>query len=333
VNLSKASTDSYSRFHRFHEAFNRLLPVGTAGFVALERIVDGTSGSALLSAMVDAADEPWTKRRMFHNPTELVQAARTMFCNMAVVRAVAAFDDFTISLIIDAVEFSDAIRASAAFSHAHTPIASSPNGCTRAGCCHAHAEKYVRRSDLSERIEALGDHFGWNSDKQIVDLLPLWHYFRRARNRIVHGDGTAGEGLAEYAETPEVISAFSAWNRVHSRKRAPALPSFASDEVIAFEPRHAILAQSVQYAIAKRLNPYVVATLKDDGMVAMAVYYGLFAKQHPYRTARQRTIEGAVNHFLSRYRVTEISEQATKLKLNALGLRAGARLRFKEIYG
>ena len=333
MNFSRASTDAFSRFLRFHEQFNRLLPVGTAGLLALRLLVDGPSGSVLLGAIVDATGEPWTKRRVFPNPADQVLAARSMFCNMAVVRAVAAFDAFTTSLTIDATEFSGKVRAMVPFQHQHTGIASSPKGATRTGCCHAQARSYLASIDFSERMDILGTHFGWHGDAHISALLPFWQFFRRARNRIVHGDGTCGEHLAEYAVSTEFAGAVAHWNSHHARHKAPELPHLAPDSAITFEPRHAILAESVQFAIAKRADPYVAAMLGPSGLFEMAVYYGLLAPAHPYRTARQKTLEGAVNLFLSRYRVKDVSPEATATLITQLGLRPGARQRFKETYG
>ena len=333
MDLSRASTEAFAQYREFHEKFNRDIPVGTAAFELIARLVDDDeAGGAVLTALVDAVRAPWARNRKFPEPRTRIVAARQMFANMAIVRSWAALDNYLTALVVDAVAFAPAVRQLQPFAHEHTDGQLNANGVPRPSCCHVRCDTVLGGVQIKNRIAVMGTIFEWNADRAVADLMPLAHLFRRARNRLVHYDGTVGKRLAEYAQCDDVAVARKKWNERFGRREAPALPQLEENAKLAYAPHHVILAEAVFYQLAQRMNRHVVQAMGEEGVIRMAAFYSLLAANHSGRGPRQNEPAAAVNAFLSRYRVGGATSTGTRRVLEELGLSAAARVRFQTLY-
>jgi hypothetical protein len=232
--------------------------------------------------------------------------AITIAAQMAVVEALSAFDSFSLDLATNLAQFSIQARTKGPFKHAHTSvICDHSHPAEFCVCCYACAIQYGDNHRFATRIEDLCADLNI-TDVAVNELLPMFHYFRLARNSIVHANGRASEEFSDYDQTPELGISVGYWNKV-TRKTAPDLPKPALGASISFTMAHAILASAVCYRIAQSLNRHAVQLLGIDGMVHMAAFFSLFAAQHEFRRSVHLKAEAAPSNFLAnRYRVRRV---------------------------
>jgi hypothetical protein len=104
VDLSICSTEPFSRFHDFHEEFNRAIKVTYGALLRLQEHCEETT--ELISLPIE--DEPWgipwpvataaEKKTVWHDPTNDIEFAKLFLAEMGIVRAFSAFEDLLTSV-------------------------------------------------------------------------------------------------------------------------------------------------------------------------------------------------------------------------------------------
>ncbi len=212
MDISNASTEAFVRYHRFHEQFNSTVQVSLAGMVTLQRIVDTTNGKHIMNSLVQSTNMPWPLNPRSSEPKNIIDKAIKTMGQMATVEAISAFDWFTLDQASNLAQFSPLLRATGPFNHAHTSVI-----CDHADpvdlciCCQACATQYCNNHKLVVRLENMCRDLRI-SDIDIDNLLPLFHYFRLARNCVVHASGRASKEFVVHCQSTELDSGVAYWN-------------------------------------------------------------------------------------------------------------------------
>jgi hypothetical protein len=182
--------------------------------------------------------------------------------------------------------------------------------------------------------KSLYTQLGWKRD--VLDgVEPLYEYFSRVRNCIVHRSGRATRELRRYSTNSRLLACVSGWNGPRNR-RIPALPAISDGSELALLPRHAILASEVCRRIAVDANDKLIEYLGEDGIVYMAAYHSLLSER-PIITEARNTAPAVLNYLItSRYRVRLNNRDEAVQVLSRMGrwkpyLRKFERLRAKEL--
>ena len=297
MDISNASTEPFCRFHSFHEEFNRSTKVAFGALQALMR-----SDKPL--TILETGDEPWGPYTEWRDPIREARAGIKFLSAMGIVRVMSAFEDFLVTV--------DAEYSRTAFLRA--AAASQPN---------------VEDTDEDEPLlKNVCGRLGWSTDP-VAFAMPLYDLFSVTRNCIVHRSGRASKALVQVAESPPLASSHAAWPR-RKGTRIPKLPAITVGKEIRLFPRHAILASSVCYEIARYLNGKLVDTIGGTGLVYMAAYHSLlsddkieiFAKKSP---------EVIIRHVLAdRYRLKEVGIAETVDSLKTMGKWQLCRLAYRD---
>jgi hypothetical protein len=204
-------------YHERRERLHSLVATAAAELALLGSVVALPNGDEVLGILADAAGEPWSKRKRFPNPEQRVVEASGLLSNLLVVQALAEFDVFTGHLLADACEFGNTVRSRPALQHNHIDF-HTPAPPMRAGCCTSLAGEFRRKNGLDPRVEQLAIALGLLLPPDFQLILPLFDFFRRARNRIVHNNALVGEDLENFAASPELGAAVTSWNAHFARR-------------------------------------------------------------------------------------------------------------------
>jgi hypothetical protein len=290
VDLSQASTEPFSRFHNFHEEFNRAVKVT---FGALELLRNNAAVIGPITSL-PAGDEPWgvlpigkkpsERHTRWRDPSREIRFSTTFISTMGIVRVMSAFEDFLISI--------EAEYARSSFLRDLTT-----------------ATPYQSHEDEQTTLQNMCRQLNWDL-KTVAFAVPLYEYFYCARNCIVHRSGRASKALVQLAHSQSLAKSQAAWP-IRSGKRLPSLPSISSGRDVSWLPRHAILASGVCYVVAKHLNQKLINTIGEPGIVFMAAHHSLLSEERIPMGAK-KSPEAAIQFLLGgRYRIKKISAAKT----------------------
>lgn len=272
MDVTTANTEPYYQFHRFSEEFNRNVRISVAGLAYVRRQQRTASGPVTLPS----DGEPFGKNQ-WNNPGKEVPAAKGFVAEMGVVRMMTILEDFCVGVQAEHSRWS-ALQ--------EKPVPQQPQS-----------------DDDVEGIspKALYKQLGW-SISGLQEVLPLYEYFSKLRNCIVHQSGRANAELYRYAAGARLKSCVESWSGPRKRK-LPALPAANLGDYVPLLPRHAILACEVSRRIAIDTNARLLNYLGDEGIVYMAAYHSLLSKR-PVTTNAGKSAQAMLNTILTgRYRV------------------------------
>lgn len=271
MNLTDANTEPFYRFHRFHEEFNRTIRMTVAG-LALVRQQPSAGGPVALPT----DGEPFGKN-LWNNPAKWVLSAKRYVAQMGIVRVVASLEDFCVGVKAERDRFA-AIKGDRVDGDSHDQ------------------EDAEGLSPMS-----LYARLGWEKDV-LTGVEPLFTYFSKARNCIVHRSARASKDLATFSIQSGLIACVSGWKGPRN-KRLPSLPAVSAGIEVSFLPRHAVLSSEVCRRIAVDANERLLNYLGDDGVVCMAAHHSLLSDE-PITMDARKSARAILNYLLtSRYRV------------------------------
>ncbi len=163
-------------------------------------------------------------------------------------------------------------------------------------------------------------------------LLPVFDFFRRCRNRILHQDGRAGSELIDFSKSTELQKAFkSLAPRV--LRMTPDLPSLAESEPIVLTPAHAILFLVVVQTLFNALAYRVRSKLDENGYLRMVAHYAYGSSHHPFRQDRYKDVLYPATTFLrQRYTVGKLNKEELIRRFRRLGLWDAMLVRFNALF-
>jgi hypothetical protein len=299
MDTREASTEPFCRFHFFHEQFNRSTKVA---FGALEALKQGDAPLTVLTT----GDEPWGEHTKWRDPAREARDGIKFLSAMGIVRVMSAFEDFLITV--------EAEHSRTAFLR---PAVAPPSD----GADTEEAESLLTK--VTRRL-------GWSTEP-VVFATPLYDYFTVARNCIVHRSNRASPALIDLAESEVLGASHAAWPR-REGTRLPKLPTINLGRDIPFQPRHAILASSVCYAIAKYLNRQLVDAIGESGLIYMAAHYSLLSDERVELKAK-KSAEVVVRHMVvDRYRMKDVSVSDAVNALKQMDKWKACRLAYQRHY-
>lgn len=329
--VANGSTEAFIHYHKFHEQFNSRVQVTLAGMLMFRKFVGGVRGVNRLDRWVQSSGMPWPPHPRTQHPTKVVDKVIANLGQMAVVEAVSAFDWFTLDYVAVLAQFSPDSRTSGPFNHAHTPVICDHNNpidyCV---CCRACAVQFCDNHKLHQRVESICAGLNIHQSDS-SNLLPLFHYFRLARNCIVHASGRASKDFVVHSQSTGLSDSLSYWNSI-TRKPSPGLPAPPAGDIIPLTMAHAVLASGVCHRIAKAIDGQAGMWLGVEGFVHMAAFYSLFSAQHGYRRSHHDRPESAVSLFLSRYRIKNVNNSEIRTIARRMGIWGDIVKRAKAIY-
>jgi hypothetical protein len=108
------------------------------------------------------------------------------------------------------------------------------------------------------------------------------------------------------------------------------VPDVKEGHVVAWQPRHAILASAVYYRFSQAVDAAVVSALGEDGVVTMAAYWGLLADNSTPCDAKINAESLIRTLLFGRYCVREASIPAIVNILRSAGVWDDARKAFQD---
>ncbi|WP_263408837.1 hypothetical protein [Terriglobus tenax] len=272
MDVTLANTEPYYQFHRFSEEFNRNVRISVAGLAYVRKQQRTASGPVPLPS----DGEPFGKNQ-WNSPGKEVPSAKGFVAAMGVARMVTILEDFCVGVQAEHSRWA-ALQGK--------PVSQQPQS-----------------EDDAEGIspKALYKQLGWNTSS-IQEVEPLYEYFAKLRNCIVHRSGRANAELNRYAAGARLKSCVENWSGPR-KKKLPALPAVVLGEFVSVLPRHAILACEVSRRIAIDSNARLLNYLGDEGVVYMAAHHSLLSKR-PIATNARKSAQALLNTILTgRYRV------------------------------
>ena len=272
MNLSAANSEPYYQFHRRNEELNRTMRITVAGLAFVRQQKRTSEGPTKLPT----DGEPFGNN-LWNNPGGSVLPAKKFVAQMGVAHIVTLLEDFCVGIKAEHDRF-------AAFSGKAIPPSTTAEDIVNGLSPKALYAQLQFRKDVMDSVE------------------PLYDYFVKVRNCVVHRSGRVSKELNAYATNAKLLACVTEWKGPRGKK-LPPLPPVAFDDELALLPRHAILASEVCRKIAMDANDQLVRFLGEQGMIFMAAYHSLLSEK-PILTAARNTAQAVLNYIATdRYRI------------------------------
>ena len=318
MNISRGRTEAAVAYKTRQDDIDKQIRIASVAHTLLGKLVDGPHGDIVLGALYGAMA---SRTRPVHRVPGSAQAVRDSARRSVALSIAAVHSDFEWAcrdLLTDVLEF---------WEPCWTPnlgkVRPPPNVKTslvKRGWSGTVAEVLRFRSADSTFLEACYSLLGLSSEKRELQLFPLFDFFRRCRNRILHQDGSAGSDLTEFARTDQLQRALQLLPR-SVRRMTPDLPSLSPTEAIELQPEHAILFLVVARGLFDGLASRIRSELNHDGYLRMVAYYAYGAADHKFRDKFNKNVEQQARRFLrERYQVVGPSKEQLVQDLKRLGL-------------
>jgi hypothetical protein len=258
MDSSNAQMPAFLRFHRFHEDLNRRLKIGVIGLgVLADSLASKAHNFDSIKDLCYSRGDLWGGMPDWTDPQATIEEAKNDLGAAGVLRAFSAFDVFLEQLGGEIQVYTERNKRT----RPSTPGTTS------------EAQVAVEADDEDPKIKLSRFYSRYRWDQQaILDVLPLYTYFRLMRNCLAHADGQVKPALAEASTSAEVAAAELSWKRRYRGKSEPASRTQIGGKKLDIRHRDAILASSVLRDIADDLNRKAVSLLNGDGLVYLAAH-------------------------------------------------------------
>jgi hypothetical protein len=330
MDITRARTEAAAAYRKRLASMDTQIRVATVAHTLLGKIVEGEHGDRILGALYgDMAHRTRAVHRV-PSPAVAVHAAAQRSIALSVAAVLSDFEWACRDLLTDALEF---------WEKCWTPVLGEAKP---PGPAFGPLAKRGWAGTISDtlRAQSAGGGFlqncytllGIKATKEDIAPLPLFDFFRRCRNRIIHSDSTAGSELVEFAKSKEVEGAFKSLGPAVCRM-IPELPELRATEPIILVPAHAIIFLVVVRDLFNGLAERVRSELDEDGYLRMTAYYAYGAVYHSFRHAGYKDVEGTARSFLDeRYGVREVDQHDLIRRFRKLGLWDAIGTRFIELF-
>lgn len=241
MDIDAAISEPLARHIEFHNTFNTNMKVSFGALaLASEQSEEAKAEEAVT---LPTGAEPWGRETRWRKLDDRVRDAAVFLAELGIARVVAAFEDY-------------AIGAKAEFDRAMLRE-SAPK---RSGCQALHGFDAIVGLDPAA----------------VADLGLLAGFFDVARNCVVHRSNRANAQLATLRADPALATALTRLPR-RVGKWAVSLPPVEEGSIVAWRPRHAILASDVSYRSAVALDRSLVGRMGPGTLAGMAAHWAFFA--------------------------------------------------------
>jgi hypothetical protein len=286
MNIDKANTEPFYRFHRFHEEFNRNMRVSIGALARLKNdAIDEEGSSKRVTTPTDG--EPWGTELDWNNLQPIIATSKQFISQLAIVRVMSAFEHFLVCAQGE-IHRNEVFRK-VEMSQFGTGVST-----------NSQVERFVRL------LRILGVESARSNKVRIV-----LKYFVVIRNCIVHRSGIASAALVKLGESDRLLKIVRKWNAAKRRRHVPKLPTAVEGDTLSVLPRHAVMASDVCYRAAMEINSGLVKVFGVDGLLNMAAHHCFFSSR-PVIRGDERSAEAAIRLALtSRYRFKDVGRQET----------------------
>ncbi|WP_282950278.1 MULTISPECIES: hypothetical protein [unclassified Sphingopyxis] len=241
MDLSEAISEPFVQLIDFHNAFNRGIKVSYGAMIFLaDQTKSNDPGNIVV---VPTGSEPWGGATRWRDLDRPLKEASIFISEMGITRAAAAFENY----LIDAKSEFDRANLQ--------PADTAGTG-----------------ASALKRLDAL---LGANT-LAMRDLIAMVEFFDAARNCVVHRSNVASDQLARLRNAPATLDALTRWPK-RTGKWTLSLPSVVEDQVVEWQPRHAIFASDVFYRCARALDQILVDRMGPAAMARMAAHWCFIA--------------------------------------------------------
>jgi hypothetical protein len=330
MEITRARTEAAAAYRQRLASMDTQIRVATVAHTLLGKIVEGEHGDRILGALYgDMAHRTRAVHRV-PSPADAVQAAAQRSIALSVAAVLSDFEWACRDLLSDALEFwekrwTPALGESKPPGPAFGPLA-------KRGWAGTISEALRTQSASGGFLQNCYSLLGIDATKKDLAPLPLFDFFRRCRNRIIHSDSTAGSDLVDFAKSKDVEAAFKSLGPAVCRMISE-LPELEPTQRIVLVPAHAIIFLVVVRDLFKALEGRIRQELDDDGYLRMTAYYAYGADHHAFRRAHYNDVEGTARSFLDeRYGVREVDQHDLIRRFRKLGLWEAIGNRFIELF-
>jgi hypothetical protein len=327
LNLTRARCEAAVAYEERRQRLDHEIRIAYVAYNLLGKLVEGDRGDRVLGAFYGELSKK-SKAIRVPNPQYFVRQAAQSGIALSIAAIHSDFEWACRDLLSDLLEFWEPRFTYNLGKVSPPPFATSP--IAKRGWAGSISEALRNHSADEGFLCGCYSPIGLEASKEDLAGLPLYDFFRRSRNRIIHQDGTAGRELAEFAKSQPVLKSFEALTP-NVRRMAPSLPELRSQDLILLKPQHAILFLVVTFNLFRALWARVQPSLNEEGYLRMSAHYAYGASHHAYRDQSYRNVIYPASKFLRfRYVVTGIDKEKLIQKFKTLGLWDAMALRFKE---
>ena len=325
-----ARTEAAVSYKIRRAALDEQIRIATVAHNLLGRLVEGANGGRVLGALYGDMAHRTRAVAQVPNAVLAVREAAQRGIGLYVAGIHADFEVACRDLLTDALEFWESCFTPVLGNVKPPPGAVSAlakrgwaGTITEALRSESAADGFLRSCYALLRIKASNDDFAF---------LPLFDFFRRCRNRIIHQDGTAGNDLVEFTKSKEVQKTFQSLG-ASVRRMSPELPALRATDRILLTPSHAILFLVVTLNLFNALESRVRSQLTEDGYLRMTAHYAYGCSHHPFRQKYYKNVLNPAYGFLrDRYVVRGLNKNNIIPQFKRLGLWDPMVVRFNELY-
>ncbi|WP_375600354.1 hypothetical protein [Devosia sp. Naph2] len=310
MNLDGANTEAFLRYHRFHERFSGSVRLQTMGLSLLADEVESGRSADELYERFSKRGWLWGGMPDWREPMQLIAGARREIGQAGVVRAFSAFDVFFSDLEAD-LERWRVFR-----------------GNKKPGDDAADLDE----EGFADPAKVLYRRVGGRTSGFDDFLLPLYQYFRRARNCIAHRDGIASAALVSDSSSEGIVASLKAWRSRTGEMTQPELIPVQVGTPIEFTHKQAIACSSILRLVAKDISSHAVQRLGRAGMVYLAARRLLWEELPLIDLSVHNSASAAVGHLLdTRYRAGGFEQHEIQRSLRELGFTTECNKRFQRL--
>jgi hypothetical protein len=296
----------------------------------LGKLVEGNTGERVLGALYGNLTKKARPVVRVPKAELAVKHAAQKGIALSIAAIHSDFEWACRDLLSDALEFWESRFTPVLGQVEAPPSRSSP--ITKRGWAGTISEVLSSRSADKGFLQGCYNLLGLHAASADFNCLPLYDYFRRCRNRIIHQDGTAGRELVEFAKSRAVQKTFASLAQ-NVRRMSPSLPELSADEPIPLTPQHAILFLVITFNLFKALAAQVRTYLTEEGYLRMTAHYAYGASRHSFRQQEYpNVVYPAVVFLRFRYGVTGLKKEELIKRFKTIGLWDSMANRFKELF-
>jgi hypothetical protein len=330
MDITHARTEAAASYKTRQDVLDKQIRIATVAHTLLGKMVGGLHGDLVLGALY--GDMAYSTRAVSRVPGAAI-AVRDAAQRGIALSVAAIHSDFEWAcrdLLTDALEF---------WEPCWTPIlgkAKPPSAAVgplaKRGWAGTISDALRAQSADEGFLRSCYSLLGIKAGDSDLALLPLFDFFRRCRNRIIHQDGTAGSDLVDFAKSKEVQKAFKSL-AIAVRRMTPDLPDLRAQDPIVLNPAHAILFMVVARNLFNALGSRVRSVLDEDGYLRMTAHYAYGSSHHPFRRSFYMHVEYPAGNFLDeRYKVRGLVKDSMIRAFRRMGLWDSLVLRYNELF-
>jgi len=301
MNLSRGRMEATESYKMRQVALDKQIRIASVAHTLLGKVVEGANGDRILGALYgDMASSTRAVHRV-PDATLAVVAGAERGVALSVAAVHSDFEWACRDLLTDVLEFWEA-DWQPSLGKAKSPP-TNHNALEKRGWLGTITEVLRFHSADKGFLHSCYSIINIKPNEQDVVQLPLFDFFRRCRNRIIHQDGTAGKDLVEFAKSKEVQTAYKSLT-LRTRRMVASLPKLCATETIALAPEHAILFMIVARNVFNAFSGRIHSQLSEDGFLRMAAHYAYVPSHHAFRSKKYKNVVHPASHYLAyRYNV------------------------------